>query len=154
MVLAYKKITEEEDKSRHLFPKGEYNFSIRSVVEKKTKNGSNNMLEIELLVKDSNGREMIVKDWIVLVEQMGWKLRHFSNACNLLDKYDSQLLEARDFFDKKGIVKLTIREYQSETGMRTVNSVEDYIKSNKIMLVKNESSIKPEKEFMDDDIPF
>ncbi|MBX4189693.1 hypothetical protein KW791_00125 [Candidatus Parcubacteria bacterium] len=147
MALHYKKITEEEDQVRNVLEKGQYPFSVKSVMEKPTSKKDNHMLEVEIRVMGNDGREYNVKDWIVTtMEEMAWKFRHFAATCGLLDRYEAEVLEARDFLGKNGVVKLTISEYEKDGEMRKVNRVADYVKP----LAKEK---KNDNSFVDDDIP-
>lgn len=129
MALAYNRITEEQDQMRNVLDKGEYPFHIKSVAEKPTKKGTNKMLEVELGILDLNGREMTVKDWIILdMDDMAWKLRHFAATLGLLDRYEDDLLEIRDLLGKNGVARLSIAEYERDGEIRKINRVTDYVK--------------------------
>lgn len=154
MGLAYRRITEEQDKLRNIFPKGEYPFHVKSIKEDFCKNKVNKMLIVEINVMNENGRQITVKDWIMLdMEEMEWKLRHFAATCGLLDRYEEDMLEERDFLGKNGVAKLSIAEYEKDEELVKINRVADYIKP------KNHES-KPVKksessnDFIDDDISF
>lgn len=145
MALQYKKITEQEDQMRHLLEKGEYPFHVKSIKEGKTKNNKYDMLTLDIAVMDINGREITVKDWVVLMDEMAWKLRHLAATCDVLNLYDDNLLQSKDFLGKNGVVKLGIREYENEEHeKRLVNYVIDYIKPD---------CAKKSDSFLDDDIP-
>jgi hypothetical protein len=150
MALPYKKLTEEQDQMRNVLDKGEYPFRVLSIAQKPTKKGDNQMLEVELMVMDMEGREVKVRDWIILtMEEMSWKFRHFAATCGLLDRYDADLIEARDFLDKHGVVKLSIAEYEQEGEKRKVNRVADYVKPGMAKPVPQ----KNDNSFLDDDVP-
>jgi hypothetical protein len=151
MALSYHRINEEEDQMRNVFEKGGYAFQVKSIESKKTKSGNNLMLVVELSVHDSKfARTINVKDWIVLdMEEMAWKLRHFAATCGLLEKYDAEELDAKDFLGKYGVVKLSIREYEQDGELRKANAVADYIKPGK----ENLKEATPSNDFVDDDIP-
>ncbi len=149
MALAYKVLTEEQDKMRNLVPAGQYAFLITKVEEKRTKNGKYDMLELSLSLWDIDGRERKLRDWVVLMDEMDWKLRHLAATCGLLDRYEDQLLEARDFMDKKGVVKIGLKDSQNEFGeMIKTNSVVDYIKPSLNAVAAN--AAHPAEPFNDD----
>ena len=108
MALSYKKLSEEEDQMRNLIPAGEYQFSVAKIESTRTKNGKYEMLAVNLDVIDIHGAVRKLKDWIVFMDEMAWKLRHFAATCGLLDRYDEGLLEASDFLGKKGVVRIKI----------------------------------------------
>lgn len=144
MALAYKRINEEQDKLRGAFPKGEYPFHIKSIEEKLCSNEINTMLVVDLVVINDSGRQLTIRDWVMLdMENWEWKLRHFAATCGLLDRYDKGLLEASDFLGKNGVAKLTIAEYEKDGEVAFINRVSDYIKPGQAK----------GNDFIDDDIP-
>src|SRR5258708_7923579 len=108
MRATYRKITDEEDKMRNLFEKGEYPFTIKTCTAKRCKNGINQMFVIEASYTNHEGRSNLITDWVILdMEGMEWKLRHLAATCGLLDKYEADTLEDVDFVNKRGTGKLT-----------------------------------------------
>lgn len=153
MHLGYNRWTEEQDKARLLVPDGKYTAEITSAIAKMTKNGLHKMLEIELSFNES-GRTRKVKDWIVFMEGMDWKLRHLALSIDSKNKndymiglYDSDQLNTQHILNK--IVMIDVGSKDSDKGK--MNVIRDY-------LVFGESVGKTEKqdmEFVDNnDIPF
>lgn len=129
MVLAYNHITEEQDKMRNVFEKGEYPFVVKSAQQKICKNNVNTMLVVELIFSNKEGNTITVTDWIMLdMENMEWKFRHFCSTCNLLDRYDDNILEEKDFLGKHGVAKLNVSEYEKDGEIHKINRVADYVK--------------------------
>lgn len=154
MILSYKKLTEQEDQIRNLLEKGEYPFYVKSIAEKPTKKGTNKMLEVEIGIIDQNEKEFTIKDWIMLdMDEMSWKLRHFAITLNLLDKYENNLLEIKDFVRKSGYVRISVADYEKDGEIRKINRVADYIKPTQEKCVIVQKSIKS-NNFIDDDIAF
>lgn len=157
MALAYKKLTEQEDQMRNVLEKGEYPFHVKSIMEKPTKKGTNKMLEVELSILDINGKECTIKDWIMLdMDEMLWKLRHFSATLGLLDKYEDGTLDARDFLNKNGVVRLSIADYEKDGELRKINRVSDYLQPGKSKgnTAKEGANTSNSETFFDDDIKF
>lgn len=151
MALAYKRLTEEQDKLGNVFPKGEYPFSVKSVQQKPTKSGLNNMLVVELSVMNDKGKSKLVTDFIMLdMDDMAWKLRHFAASCGLLDYYDNDTLESTHFLGKHGVVKLAISDYEKDGEMLKSNKVTDYVKPGQ---AKGNQQINDAEPFYNDDIP-
>ena len=148
MSLHYKHISAEEDQMRNLLEKGEYPFYVKSIIEKKTKSGQYDMLELELGIIDKNGHELRIKDWVVLMDEMAWKFRHLSATCGLLDLYEQEAIESNDFVGKQGMVKINISEYEKEGESRKVNRVADYLAKPVIQPQKVDDN-----PFIDDMIP-
>ncbi len=149
MALAYRRLSEEEDKMRNLFEKGEYAFSIKKIEEKPCKDPANQMLVLDIEVMNDSGRVLKVRDWVMLtIENMEWKLRHLCATTGLLDKYEAGTLNAQDFLNKHGVAKLVIDEYEKDGEAVKTNRVADYVKP------KAGASSKPANGgFIDDDIP-
>jgi len=149
MALSYKRMTEEQDKMRNVFEKGEYPFTVKAITEKPCKNQVNTMLVVELEVMNHEGRVKRIPDWIVLdMEDMQWKFRHFADSCGLIDLYDAENLQAKDFLGKNGVAKITIDEYEKDGEIFKNNKVADYIKSGKV------KSHNDKDAFIDDPLPF
>lgn len=146
MSLGYKRITEEQDQLRNVFPKGEYKFLVENVEEKLCKNGINKMLVVGLLLLNE-GRVLKITDWIMLdMENFEYKLRHFADTCGLLDKYDSDTLEANHFLGREGVAKVSISEYEKDGETIKTNKINDYAKQN--------LSKANDNDFLNDAIPF
>lgn len=159
MALNYRALTEEDISRLSILPAGEHEFYISQVEQKKSKGGLDkngqpkkiyDMLELKLKVFNEMGNERQITDWVLIVDSedsMGFKLRHLAATCNLLDKYESNTLDARDFPGKHGVVKIGVRDYVNEYGeKKKSNSVIDYVKP-----LKQEP--KATNDFVDDDIP-
>lgn len=155
MALSYKVWTEEETETRNLVPDGNYPFEITAVYAKKTKGGLDkdgkpkqiwDMLELSFSFMDAHGGHRNLKDWLVLMPTMDWKLRHLADTTKNLDLYEAQELDCKHLVGKKGVFTLGNKDYVSKDGdVKKVNYVKDYVK---------ESNVKPEgNAFLDDDIP-
>jgi hypothetical protein len=166
MALKYKVLSDEDIATLRCLPKGDYDFYVAEISERKSRGGLDkngkpkkiyDMLEVKLKIVLADNTERQVRDWIMLVDEddaMGFKLRHFAMTCGLLTKYQAHTLEVHDFLEKHGKVKLTVKDYtDGQTGeLMKSNSVVDYIKP----LPSNtpiENGVDPGKPF-DDDIPF
>lgn len=140
MPLPYRKLTQEQDDNRGLLPAGTYQFIVHSAEHKPTRSGEHDQLVVELDVIDSSGVKRRVKDWLVFIESMDWKFRHFAKSCNLLAEYDAGSLEAHHFLGKDGVVEIATKDIDG----KKYNNVKDYI-------VPPTPSVD---EFKDDDIKF
>lgn len=159
MALRYNPISLDQDAVRNLLAKGNYPFIVKSIIEKKTKNGNHDMLEVELGIIDANGKDWTVKDWVVIMDEMAWKLRHFADTCGLLKKYEDRSLDAKDFLGKKGVAKIGVKDYESGGEMRKTNCVTDYIKADSVAQIKSHGEVKKASvnqadDFLNDNIPF
>lgn len=137
MALPYKVWTDEEVKSRNVIEDGSYPFKIKSAILKKTQSGIDkngvikpirDMLEVEFEFFNINGNIRNIKDWIVFVETMDWKLRHLARALGLLDLYESKTLEPYHLSGKSGTFTLGSKEMVDRDGnKKKVNYIKDYI---------------------------
>lgn len=131
MTLQYNIWTEEQDLSRNLIQAGIYGFKVVNIIRKLTAKGNYEMLEVDLQLVDKSGLDKRLRDWIIIMDTMGWKLRHFAATCGLLEKYESGTLDSRDFMGKSGSVKVGVVDKKDEhkvpTGEKT-NKVLDYLK--------------------------
>lgn len=118
--------TEKELSSINLFEPGTCAFEIIEAFQKNSKNG-NPMIELKIRIWDKNGREKIISDYLVVIPEMEFKIKHFCDATGLEDKYNSGTLEDIDCVNKNGQLKLTITKDKSGK-YPDKNTVLDYIK--------------------------
>jgi hypothetical protein len=137
-----------ESELSRVLPEGEYDFEIQfsedAVSGASSKNPGTEMIKLTVALWDGETRLAVVFDY--LLESVAYKLRHASDACGVLAKYESGQIVARDFEGKTGKLKLGIKK--DSTGQYPdSNMVKDYIcrkeqpKSN----INDNSSIKDEK---------
>jgi len=133
--------SEEDFKFRNLLPPGIYNFEVFDSIEKTSKKSGDPMIELVLKIIDSN-RTFKVFDYLIDREPMDFRIRQICECLGLMEKYNSGEIDSRDFFGKKGKVKINIRK--DTTGLYgDKNSVQEYIvtKENK-------------EDFLNDEVPF
>jgi hypothetical protein len=136
--------TEEELQNTGLLEVGIYPYQIIDSKETISKAG-HEMIELKLMIWDKEGRERIMFDW--LLEAMGYKLRHFCESHNMLDKYNEGLLTALDCRDKQGKVDVIVQAGKPNPngGMYSSrNSVKDYVVA----------EVVAHKEEFDQNLPF
>lgn len=159
MALNYRALTNEDEKRLSVLAAGQYPFSVDEIKLDKSKGGIDKdgkpkpvyqMLVASLKILNENGQERTLRDWILLVDaedRMGFKFRHFSHTCGLIDKYEAHTITLTDFRGKHGVCKIGVREYIDEFGEKKLqNSVIDYIKA------ANHPQ-KSSNDFLDDEIP-
>jgi hypothetical protein len=146
MALPYKKWSEDDVKNRNVVEAGDYKFRVVGAMRKRTKSGANEMLEIDLEFTDNNGVVKKLRDWIVFMDGMDWKLRHLANTTGLLEMYEDGSLDDYHFKNKIGIVKLGTKDDEYEGEKRKINFVKDYVK-------QEDMAAQADKSSLDDDIP-
>lgn len=135
--------TEEEIAKLSLLEKGNYQFEVRSSVQKVSKSG-NDMIEIVLRIWDKSGKEHSLYDY--LLEKMPYKIKHFCDSIGFSKQYESGKLFAEEFVGKCGEVKVYIEE---KSGDSPKNRVADYMFND-----SPKKLIETEEDFKDDDTPF
>jgi len=145
MPLAYNRWSEEDLKSRNIVEEGEYPFYIVTVSTKKTKPGIDkngeqkiikDMIEIDFNFTDNNGVVKKIKDWILLVPEMDWKLRVLADSVGLIELYDDMQLDCHHLIHKKGIFKLGIKDAEDKDKNKfKTNFVKEYIKQSTAQLI-------------------
>jgi hypothetical protein len=86
-----------------LWPKGIYAFKIIGA-EQKVSSGGNDMFELRVEVRRRDGATRILRDYIL--PKRAEKFMHAAAACELREEYESGSLEAEDFLDRTGKLKL------------------------------------------------
>lgn len=148
------KTRQQADEAR-LLAKGDGNFEIVSAEESWNNKCKCNMLTLNLKAWDVNGKQGMLKDWILLNEDWDWKLRHLADSVGLTDKYESGTLQAEDFEGRAGNLYITIKhdkkgEYGPQNSVREYVTIKDVTREPKA----SKSSVTQETNDLDDDIPF
>ena len=143
--------TEEEINTSNLIEKGEYPFLIFDAIDYISKSSQKEMIKLFVRIWDINGHERTICDY--LGEDMAYKLRHFSEATGLLDKYNTGELKPSDCVNKQGHLKLDIQKGKAKgdgTFYGDSNTIKDYI----VGEVKPKQPLSFDKDMPNDDVPF
>ncbi len=158
-------MTEQEIQEVNLIPVGIYPFEVLSVddtdnegYQLKSKAG-NAMIKLQLKIWDANGRAKVVYDYLVSVESMVYKIKHFCDSIGFENEYAEGKFNPKSCIGKSGSLDLSIQKGKLKPGTRDEfysdkNSVKDYLKSGMNAANKSASSKQEEPPFFDDDIPF
>jgi hypothetical protein len=128
--------SEDDVKNRNIVEEGDYPFEILSAIKRKTnskdKDGNpkpvHDMLELDYSFYDSNGVVKKIKDWVVFMEGMDWKLRHIAEAIGKLDMYEERVLDIEHLIKGKGIFKIAIKTDTYKGEERKINYIKDYVR--------------------------
>lgn len=142
MSFTFKPISEAE--ASGLLQPGTYDFQVKTAENAVSKKG-NPMIKMNVTVWGHDGREHFIYDY--LMEAMAYKLRHFCEAVDLMDKYQEGQFDATDCVGKSGKCKIKIEE-AGEYPAR--NSIQDYVKP----AAKANGEAKQANDFIEDDIMF
>src|SRR4051812_39898323 len=93
MALVYDVMTEEEAEAERfqLLKDGEYDAVVSKSEDKRSSTG-NSMLDMTLTVYDENGKQHLIRDFLVFTKPMTWKIIHFAKSAGLKQVYDSRRL--------------------------------------------------------------
>ena len=113
--------TENELKEMDLLPAGNYRFRVTEATDEVSKKGKE-MIKLKLHVMDpETNRQTFVFDY--LMEAMAHKLRHFCEAVDMLEKYESGTLTPADCNGTEGELELIV-EHKGHWPAK--NAVKDY----------------------------
>jgi len=162
MSLRFTPKSEKEIEEERLIPEGTYGFEVTQAVQTESKSG-NDMIKVMMKVFKPDGNFVFVTDYIVLTDNMMYKLLHFCQATGLEEAYESgefALDDAgalADFTGATGELKLGI---QKSDDYPDRNTVKDYIKAEaskakkKTKLQLSKEAQKPLDDDLEDEIPF
>lgn len=141
-----------EEEVSNLIPKDEYAFEVLEAEEKTSKSG-NDMIALKLGI-DYNNSLRGVFDYLVDIDSMAYKTRHFADAVGLLAEYEKGNLNAEELVGLTGKCKIDIQP--AKDGYDAKNVVRDYVKRKvgEVAPAKIEPKVAGVRNPMDDDIPF
>lgn len=162
MAFNYRPHTEAEIKSFTLMTKGIYTFEVIEVHETDqyghplVDKNQNAMFKVRLKLWDQEGRERYLFDFFSSADSMAWKLRHYCSTIGLLDDYDAGKFKPVDALNCNGKCEVIIRPARPKNDgsgdfWPESNSVKDYIKSDKDIVLQSQAKV--DTNFVDDDIP-
>lgn len=125
-----------------LLPEGVYDFEVISAVEKLSKTG-NEMVEIKVRVETE--RSYIITDFLVAIDSMAYKIKHFAESVGLLEEYKAGHMPAEQMVGSVGKAKVAIQAAKGE--YKAKNVIRDYIPA------KNGAVTRAPAD-LDDEIPF
>ncbi len=144
--------TEAEIADDNLVMEGEYPFEVITAAETQSKAG-NDMLKLWINVVDPEGRNHGVWDYLVSMDSMAYKIRHFSESIGMLPEYERGELLAEALVGCTGKCKIAIQPAKGDFAAKNV--VKDYIKRTTPAPAKaTVAKSKPPVEDMNDTIPF
>lgn len=134
--------TEAEIQAMNLRNPGEYDFLVVDAIEKRSSKG-NDMVELKLQMEDSEGRQFTLFDYLVSIDSMAYKLRHFAETTGLIAEYEKGDMAAEYMQGRTG--KCKVGTQPAKAPYPAKNIVTDYVGT---------GATEPVKQLVDDEIPF
>jgi hypothetical protein len=149
MTFSYPILTEEQiEAQRKILEEGIYPFTVKSALEGISKSG-NNMVTLTLEIWNHEGKSFIVKDFLVAVESMCYKIRNFWKSVGKPERYETGNIFIDEFINQSGLVKTRLEKEMN--GDRRFVRVADYMQP----IDKIEENLNDSENFLsDDDLPF
>jgi hypothetical protein len=135
--------TEKQVQEMNLRSPGEYDFLVVSAEDKLSSKG-NEMAVVKLQMEDSEGRNFTITDYLVSIDSMAYKVRHFAESVGLLAEYEKGDLPATYMEGRTGKCKVGVKPAEGQYSAK--NIVTDYIGTG--------ATEAPAKQLEDDEIPF
>jgi len=147
--------TQKEIDEEKLLPEGEYGFVISDAKEKVSKAG-NEMIELTVRVYKPDGKFVLINDY--LMEKMLYKILHCSEACGLLERYNSGELQADEFIGKEGYAKIKTQK-STDPNYSDKSVISDYVvpkagEAKTFIPPKDNLNKALDGDELEDDIPF
>ena len=132
---------EQLQKIRIGFTEGPAEFNVIFADNHRSQKGSS--LKLELWVRDAEGNEGKLLDFLSTSEKMCWKIKHFFQAIGEMPAYESGAIYPSQLKDKKG--KCLLKIQKGNNGYADKMAVQDYLDPNEAQKTD---------DFFEDDIPF
>ncbi len=144
--------SESEIAESNMIPEGEYPFEINSATEQTSKSG-NEMVKLWVHIVDTEGKGHGIWDYLVAIDSMAYKLRHFAEATGMLPEYEQGEMTADSMVGCTGKCKVGIQP--AKDGYPAKNTIKDYIKRTTPVPAKGAvTKPKAATDDLDDSIPF
>jgi hypothetical protein len=133
-----------------LLTEGTYPFQVKAIDQLISKSG-NSMLKVKLSVLEKDGSARIIFDYLVAMDTMMFKIKHFCESIGLADQYSKGMFDPQECIDRSGMAILGIQKGNAKpdgTGnYADKNSIKDYVKSDKLQKAADD-------KMLNEDIPF
>ncbi len=126
-------LSDRQLREMNLYPEGRYRFQVLRTNQKHSANSGNDYFNLKMRIW-VEGKERILFDMLFFEGKMLYKTKHFCDATDMSDIYESGKINPVDCDGKEGYLDLVHRA-NNQTG-ELQNSVKDYI-------VPEESIVSP-----------
>ena len=141
--------TENPSKS-FLLAEGEGNFEVLEAEELLSKK-NNEMIKLSLQVWDSDGNKSNLFDYLIALDSMNWKTKHFCESVGKADWYSASNPDINAVklvgLTGKCVIKTEKAKVVNGKEYDARSKIDDYIKA-------GESLTSPVSDELDDDLPF
>lgn len=143
--------TAEEVALAGLITPGIYDFEVLDAKDTFSKAG-NDMVELQIGIFDGSGRSRKVFDYLVDLDSMAFKNRHFAESVGMLADYERGEMKANDMFQRTGRCKVYVKK--DKTGQYPdKNAIGDYLPPDPRMTKATVVASREPAPF-DDEVPF
>ena len=149
--------TEAQIATANLIAVGEYPFAVLEATDTVSK-GGNEMIKLKINVYESDDRARHVYDYLVDIESMAYKVRHFAESIGKLAEYEAGNMPADGLVGCSGTCKIAIDS--KDPAYPAKNIVRDYVPPAAADGLKAPKVTRAPKtkaapaEIIDDSIPF
>ena len=147
MSFTFTPMTEEELQMMSLIPAGIYDFKVVKATQKLSRSG-NQMIELQLMIWDREGKTHLIYDYLVSIASMVYKIKHFCDAVGLADDYKTGTFDVVQCEGRSGKANIIIQHGKPNPvggNYPDKKAVKDYVM--KPIAVIND-------QLTDDEIPF
>ncbi len=157
MNFSFPPMTEEEIKALNMVDEGIYDFEVVKATAKTSQKG-NQMIEMQLMIWDKEGKEHVIFDYLVSIKSMMYKIKHFCDTAGLDKEYQSGSFDVSQCEGRRGKAHIVVQAGQPNPagGMYAdKNAVKDYVMTDKGAVKHESDSSKPQVDNdLNDDLPF
>jgi len=167
-MFAYQAMSEEEAMAERfqLIKEGEYD-AIISASQDKVSSSGNDMMDMTVTVFDAEGKAHEVRDFLVFMKAMMWKIVHCAGSAGMMPTYQAGKLCSETITGKRVRVKVGIDAGKPIPEDRLngkpfgscypdKNKIEDYLKRDNV--AQPTANVVPipkfQEDVLDDDVPF
>lgn len=136
--------------NKGLLTEGSYPFQVKAIDQLISKSG-NSMLKITLSVLEKDGSSRTIFDYLVALDSMMFKIKHFCEAIGLEESYKKGNFDPQDCIDRSGMALVSVQKGNPKPdgsgNFPDKNIIKDYVKSDKPAAAKVDNTLN-------DQIPF
>jgi len=111
MSFSFQPMTEEELQALNMVDDGVYDFEVIKATQKTSRSG-NQMIELQLMIWDKQGKAHTVFDYLVSITSMIYKIKHFCDSTGLDAEYKAGNFDVMQCEGRRGKAHIIIQTGQ------------------------------------------